>query len=200
MWTEFKPAGCVLEAQSDDHVFSSTVIRGLGLTLSYRRLGNSRKFMLGEQPVPDTFVCSTQTDMMWFGILPGNVELALPNLAIGTNEDIQHTLAQLDHTGRAGEVLANLQREDHHRLHGFCDIVPMVAPWPRQLRPTINPHPRPCPCTHGLTWYCVVYRAFHDRLKHYNATKDPVPVPDDYLSARWVQRTYQTPHDKFGDV
>jgi len=144
-WTEFKPAEGILEAQSNDHVLSSTVVRGLGLMLTYRRPSSNRHVMLTRQSVPETFVYSTQTDMMWFGILPGNLELGLPSLAIGTNEDIQNTLEQLDTTGRAREVLQDLQREDPRRLHGFCNIVPMVAPWLRQLRATVKPYPRPLP-------------------------------------------------------
>lgn len=48
VWTEFKPAEGVLEAQSNDHVLSSTVVQGLGLMLSYRRLSSSRHFMLAK--------------------------------------------------------------------------------------------------------------------------------------------------------
>lgn len=161
VWTEFKPAEGVLEAHSNDHVLSSTVVRGLGLMLSYRRLSGPRRVMLTRPSIPSTFVCSTQTDMMWFGILAGNPELGLPDLAIGTNEDIQNTLMQLDPTGKARKSLGDLQRGDPRRLHGFCDIVPMVAPWLRQPLSTINPYPRPCPYTYGLTWYCVGYRAFY---------------------------------------
>jgi hypothetical protein len=108
---------------------------------------------------------------MWFGILPGNPELRLRDLAVGTNEDIHDTLDQLNPTGRAREVLEDLQREDPRRLHGFCDIVPMVAPWLRQGSSTVNPYPRPYPYTYGLTWYCVGYRAFYSRLVRYNDTE-----------------------------
>jgi hypothetical protein len=132
--------------------------------------------------------------MMWFGILPGNPDFKLPNLAIGTNEDIQNTLAQLDPTGRAGEVLEDLQREDPRRLHGFCDIVPMMAPWLRQNRSTTDhPYPRPCPYTYGLTWYCVAYRVFAARLKLHNAT------PKATASTLWVENTYEALHTKFGE-
>ena len=198
VWTEFKPAAGVLEAQSNDHFLSSAVIRGLGIMLSYRRLSGARHVMLKRHSVPSTFVCSTQTDMMWFGILPGNPTLALPDLAVGTNEDIQNTLSQLDPTGKACESLENLQREDPHRLHGFCDIVPMVAPWLRQAPATISPYPRPCPYTYGLTWYCVAYRVFYDRLRQYNTT-DKATGPDGRPSTRWMQKTYEALHERFGD-
>lgn len=138
---------------------------------------------------------------MCFGILPRNVELGLPNLAIGTNEDIQNTLAQLDAIGRAGEALQDLRREDSRQLQGFCDIVPMVAqPWLRQLGATINPYPRACPYTYGLTWYCVAYRALEDQLQRYNtARKATGRDQDSRPSARWVQKTYETLRKDFGD-
>ncbi|KAK4232755.1 hypothetical protein C8A03DRAFT_20016 [Achaetomium macrosporum] len=198
VWTEFKPAEGVLQAQSNEHVLTSTVVRGLGLMLSYRRLSGSRQVMLTKHSVPRTFVCSTQTDMMWFGILPGNTELKLPDLGIGTNEDVQNTLMQLDPTGRAGKVLKDLQHNDPRNWHGICDIVPMVAPWLRQSPSTINPYPRPCPYAYGLTWYCVAYHAFYDRLRRHNGTSKATG-PDDRPSTRWVQKTYEALHERFGE-
>jgi hypothetical protein len=62
VWNEFKPSAGILEAEGNDHVLSSVVVRGLGIMLSYRHLNSSRQVMLRNYEVPKTFVCSTQTD------------------------------------------------------------------------------------------------------------------------------------------
>jgi len=205
-WTVFKPVEGVIEAQGNGHLLSSAVVRGLGLMLNYRCIRSSKliadrafsvdaDFMM----IPESFVCSATTDMMWFGILPGNPDLGLGHLElkIGTNEDIQSTLVALDPTETAARNLRRIQDNDPQNLHGFCDIVPMVAPWLRQRGTTINQYPRPCYYTKGLTWYHVGYNVFYMKLKeHNNGTQ--ATGPEESPSTHWVQKAYEKLRDKYG--
>ncbi|KAH8202519.1 hypothetical protein TruAng_003327 [Truncatella angustata] len=207
-WTEFKPAEGVLEAQGSGHALSSTTVRGVGLMLTYRLLSESglsnhkaisnlarrdRLVYSSDYSIPKALVCTTHTDMMWFGLLPGNVELGLPNLEIGTSDKIYATLSALDPSGKAARNLRALQAEDARRLHGFCDIVPMVAPWLRQRPGTLNQYPRPWSYTYGLTWYHVAYHAFYHRLCEYHKHGFGT------LSTRWVETEYLALQNMCGD-
>lgn len=123
----------------------------------------------------ELWVCTPEADRMWFGILPGNPELSLPTFTVGTDKDVFATLQQLDPEGVAVQHLVLMQ--NHHRgyLHGFCDIVPMVAPWLRQPASQVNCYPKPLgQNTPGLTWFCVAYNVFYDQLVEYNKNKGTI--------------------------
>lgn len=122
------------------------------------------------------WVCTPEADRMWFGILPGNPELSLPTFTVGTNEDVFATLQQLDPEGVAVQHLGQMQNRHRGYLHGFCDIVPMIAPWLRQPASQVNCYPKPLGSqnTLGLTWYCVAYRVFYDQLVEYNSNKGTI--------------------------
>jgi hypothetical protein len=121
----------------------------------------------------ELWVCTPEADSMWFGILPGNSELSLPTFTVGTDDGVYATLQQLDPEGVAAQHLGQMQNRHPGYLHGFCDILPMVAPWLRQPASQVNCYPRPWGSqnTLGLTWYCVAYRVFYDQLVAYNNAK-----------------------------
>lgn len=121
----------------------------------------------------ELWVCTPEADSMWFGILPGNSDLSLPTFTVGTNDDIYATLQRLDPEGVAAQNLGRVQNRHPGYLHGFCDIVPMVAPWLRQPASQVNCYPSPWGSqnTLGLTWDCVAYRVFYDQLVGYNNNK-----------------------------
>jgi hypothetical protein len=139
------------------------------------------------------WVCTPEADRMWFGILPGNSELSLPTFTVGTDDDVSATLQQLDPEGVAVQHLRLMQ--DRHRgyLHGFCDIVPMVAPWLRQPASQVNCYPSPLgsPNTLGLTWYCVASKVFYDQLVVYNDNKGTIQT-------RKIAEYYKRLKDKYG--
>ncbi|KAF2280286.1 uncharacterized protein EI97DRAFT_430028 [Westerdykella ornata] len=125
-------------------------------------------------PLPiNLWVCTPDADRMWFGILPGNRDLSLPTFNVGTNDDVIATLQKLDPEGVAVRHLGQMQARHHGYLHGFCDIVPMFAPWLRKPASQVNCYPKPLGSDHtlGLTWYCVAYRVFYDQLVGYNNSK-----------------------------
>jgi hypothetical protein len=122
------------------------------------------------------WICTPEADSMWFGILPGNQELSLPTFTVGTNEDAFATLQQLDSDGVAVQHLRQVQSRHPGYLHGFCDIVPMVAPWLCQPDSRVNCYPQPLgpQNTLGLTWYCSAYKVFYDQLLEYNERKGTI--------------------------
>lgn len=78
------------------------------------------------------FVWILEADKFWFGILPGNPQLCLPDVRVGTMEDIFNTLRLIDSEGVAVRHFESMQKKQEDYLHGFCDIAPMVASWIRQ--------------------------------------------------------------------
>lgn len=139
------------------------------------------------------WVCTPEADSMWFGILPGNPELSLPTFTVGTNDDVFATLQQLDPEGVAVQHLGRMQNRHRGYLHGFCDIVPMVAPWLRQSTSQVNCYPRPLGSqnTLGLTWYCVAYKVFYDQLVIYNNNKGTIQT-------RKIAEYYERLRKKYG--
>jgi hypothetical protein len=140
------------------------------------------------------WVCTPEADSMWFGKLPGNRELSLPTFTVGTNDDAFATLQQLDPEGVAVQHLRQMQIRHPGYLHGFCDIVPMVAPWLRQPASQVNCYPQPLGPQHtlGLTWYCVAYGVFYDQLIEYNNRKGTVQT-------RKIAGYYEHLKGKYGD-
>jgi hypothetical protein len=140
------------------------------------------------------WVCTPEADSMWFGILPRNRELSLPTFTVGTNEDAFATLQQLDPDGVAVQHLRKLQSRHPGYLHGFCDIVPMVAPWLRQPASRVNCYPRPLgpQNTLGLTWYCSAYRVFYQQLVEYNNRKGTIQTHK-------IARDYEHLHERHGE-
>ncbi|CAN9200404.1 unnamed protein product [Alternaria alternata] len=130
---------------------------------------------------------------MWFGILPGNQELSLPTFTVGTNEDAFATLQQLDSDGVAVQHLRQMQSRHPGYLHGFCDIVPMVAPWLCQPDSRVNCYPQPLgpQNTLGLTWYCSAYGVFYDQLVEYNERKGTIQT-------RKIAKNYEDLKEKHG--
>ncbi|RYO23914.1 hypothetical protein AA0111_g8887 [Alternaria arborescens] len=151
---------------------------------------------LNPAPIPieiDRWICTPEADSMWFGILPGNQELSLPTFTVGTNDDAFATLQRLDPDGVALQHLGQTQSRHPGYLHGFCDIVPMVAPWLRQPASRVNCYPQPLgpQNTLGLTWYCPAYRVFYDQLVEYNRRKGTIQT-------RKIAKNYEDLKEKYG--
>jgi hypothetical protein len=198
-WKDFRPTEGIMEAQGRDHILSATKVRGLGIMLNYIRVSGRGALdavagvtnVHSNHAAPQLCVCTSEADSMWFGILPGNPDLSLRGYLIGTDSDMYATLQEIDPDGRAAGALRGLQKKYGGALHGFCDIVPMIAPWLRQAHSTINHYPRPCGNTLGLTWYCVAYKVFYVRLQQYNQTNGTAQT-------RKIAQTYEMLHEKYG--
>jgi len=199
IWKEFNPAMGVMEGHGANHIFSATKLRGIGTMLTYtkmpvdykveRELQGARGFqqrpkgldmsecsiinVLGKNyPVFSLkFIWTSAADMLWFGILPGNPTFNLPNLKVRTQGDIRETLFQLDPEGVAVRHLKGMQLLRHDYLHGFADIIPMMAPWLQQMDTIVNWYPRLLENnTVGLTWYHTCYKSFKVNLNQYNGS------------------------------
>lgn len=204
IWKDFRPTEGIMKAEGGFHVLSSTEVRGLGTLLQYRHIGggatdadpdteatsSKRRRLFGDETDMTSessyHVWTADADRMWFGILPGNPDLGLPDFTIGSSEEAYAVMDRIDKN--AGVELRSL---DKNFLHGFCDIIPMVAPWMRQRGSRINQVPKPTSYARGLTYYHGGYRTFESRLKKY------IEHNSDSTHAKWVleQYTYlQTKH------
>jgi hypothetical protein len=131
------------------------------------------------------YVWSPDADKLWFGILPGNSAFGLPDLKIGTQTEIEATLLEIDHMGVALHSLQEMQKKKRLYLHGFCDIIPMYAPWLCAPHSPMNWHPHPIPNqSKGLTWNLAGIQAFKAQLDQYNASEKAT------AQTRWVTERY----------
>lgn len=217
-WKVFRPPEGIMEGEGEGHIFFSTRIRGLGTVLSYIRLLGADGEDIPTRTSPPSngpkfrYVWTPVADRLWFGILPGNPDLGLPDYRIGTTEEIFSTLKEIDPQETAVNNLRNLQGIRADYLHGFCDIVPMVAAWLRQPGTNLNWYPRPLKNTLGLTWYHLAFHQFKFELEKYNTTHNrrndveggavernnvADAVGDNEPQSSWVLRMYRKYKNKW---
>lgn len=199
-WKDFRPTDGIMEGEGEGHIFSSTRVRGLGTVLSYARLfGSDDKEASPRDPEGGDpgqeivcpklrFVWTPAADKLWFGIVPGNPDLKLPDYRIGTTEEIFAALWKIDPEGKAVESFENMQKFQAGYLHGFCDIVPMVAAWLRQPETNLNWYPRPLKNAFGLTWTFAAHHTFIRKLKKYNCDREQRGKVE--TRAKWVEQQY----------
>lgn len=116
MWKEFRPTEGIMEAEGSSQGLSATIVRGIGIMLQYRNMSASKnKSIFGHacHSTPEACVCTTEADRMWFGILPGNPGLDLPDFDIGTEDKIYATVYSIDETKKAENALRNVLQHNY---------------------------------------------------------------------------------------
>ncbi|KAI4234910.1 MAG: hypothetical protein LQ349_003495 [Xanthoria aureola] len=185
-WTIFRPEEGVFLAEGNGHTLR------LKLPPSYT-------FEYTPQPAVEhavsnsLYVQSPLVDKLFFGILPGDTQLQLPDYHIGTTADVYHTMYTLDPTGIAAKRI----RDNRHpsfatkSLFGFSDIIPLAGAMLRGYDPqsTIARLPLPAEYTTGLLSHQEGFVIFRHRLDDFIAgpqfTVAPArPVPGMVLAVR----------------
>ena len=173
-WTIFRPEEGVFLAEGNGHTLR------LQLPPSYT-------FEYSPQPVIDSavsnslYVQSPLVDKLFFGILPGDPELKLPDYHVGTSSDVYHTMYTLDPTGIATKKI----RDNRHPslaptcLFGFSDIIPLASAMLRGFDPqnTIARLPIPAEHTAGLLTHQEGFVIFRHRLDDFIAAPQYTVTP-----------------------
>ncbi|KAI4262608.1 MAG: hypothetical protein L6R42_002212 [Xanthoria sp. 1 TBL-2021] len=185
-WTIFRPEEGVFLAEGNGHTLR------LKLPPSYTFEYTLQPSI--EHAVSNSlYVKSPLVDKLFFGILPGDSQLQLPDYHMGTASDVYHTMYTLDPTGKATKKI----RDNRHpsfapkSLFGFSDIIPLAGAMLRGYDPqsTIARLPIPAEYTTGLLSHQEGFVIFRHRLDDFIAspqyTDSPVrPVPDMILAVR----------------
>ncbi|KAL8799380.1 MAG: hypothetical protein Q9182_005922, partial [Xanthomendoza sp. 2 TL-2023] len=165
-WTIFRPEDGTFLAEGNGHILR------LKLPPTYT-------FEYIPQPVPaevsnSLYVASPLVDKLFFGILPGDPQLNLPDYHIGTNAEVYRTMYALDPTGTATKKI----RDNRHptlapkSLFGFSDIIPLAGAMLRGYDPscTIARLPIPAEYTTGLLTHQESFVVFRHRLDAFLAS------------------------------
>ncbi|KAL8766270.1 MAG: hypothetical protein Q9209_006902 [Squamulea sp. 1 TL-2023] len=185
-WTIFRPEVGVFLAEGNGH----TVRLKLPPTYTFEYIPQI------EPEVSDSlYIDSPLVDKLFFGILPGDTQLNLPDYRIGTAADVYHTMYSLDPTGSATKKI----RDNRHPsfapkcLFGFSDIIPLAGAMLRSYdhASTVTRLPIPAEYTTGLLTHQEGFVVFRHRLDEFIAspqyTESPaLPVPNMIEEVRFM--------------
>lgn len=110
-WKEFRPADGVMRAEGNGHLMTSTLVRSLGV-MSHYSITRKRKPTRYEE----TYIPSSESDAMGFGVISaygpsrGFGFFRLPQLLVGTQQEIVISLTELDDSGISASILRKFGR------------------------------------------------------------------------------------------
>ncbi|KAL8845276.1 MAG: hypothetical protein Q9176_000446 [Flavoplaca citrina] len=185
-WTIFRPEEGVFFAQGNGHTLR------LKLPPVYT-------FEYIPQPsiknsVSDSlYVENPMVDKLFFGILPGDPQLELPDYDMGTIADVYRTMYRLDPSGIAVKKIRNYRHPSFAptSLFGFSDIIALAGAMLRGYKSasTLTRLPIPAEHTTGLLSHTEGFVIFRHRLDDFivspQYTVSPArPVPAMVLAVR----------------
>ncbi|KAL9591206.1 MAG: hypothetical protein Q9179_007956 [Wetmoreana sp. 5 TL-2023] len=185
-WSVYRPEHGVYLAEGNGCVLRN--VRQAGLTFEYI---NDPQI---HPRIPDErYIESPVIDKLFFGILPGQRSLGLPDYPIGTISEVCKCMYSLDPTGIAMKKINDNQSRALGCLVGFSDIIPIAAPMMRQPGSTVIRLPDPAEGITGPLTFTEGFVVFRHRLDQFIAlpqyTEQPsLPVPPMMLQ---VQRRYR---------
>jgi hypothetical protein len=112
-WKDFRPFEGSLKAEGFSQFMTSTNVRSLGIVLQYNytwreewrptfRLGKILGF---ERQKEERYMPTATADRLGFGILSGLTDLNIPDLIVGTQQEVLATLNVLDESGKSAASL-----------------------------------------------------------------------------------------------
>ncbi|KAL8800850.1 MAG: hypothetical protein Q9182_004870 [Xanthomendoza sp. 2 TL-2023] len=173
-WKRFEPEQGALEAEGNGHSLTSVLIRALGTVVRYTPsvMSNKGQFLVESYlQSPESLMApegshveTSEADRMWFGILPGNTKILSKHyrndFLIGDCDSVYAILDKMDPSRKASQALVKAAPS----LLGFNDIIPMLAPWMRYKRTTVNIIPAVTYDTRSITSFSGPRAVFQSRL------------------------------------
>ncbi|MCJ1264955.1 hypothetical protein MMC22_004830 [Lobaria immixta] len=189
-WTDFRPEDGILRAEGNGHVFSSTLVRSIGMILQYMHVGPTDNGPTRSRTSlqPNIYIPTREADMLGFGILPGFEDLSIPPFKIGTINDVYATMNILDKSRKASKKIKDVRGIESTCTFGFSDLIPLAAPMMRLRGSTVIGLPIPTEYFAGLTCHKEGFVVFYNRLQEYIDGKNRV-VSD---QIKWVLGSYES--------
>ena len=129
-WKEVRPDDGALRAEGNGQSITSTTVRGFGTLLQYT-LDQASYQEEARRSASNQIVPSYQADMLGFQIVPGDRTLFLPDFVFDDSNGfvpIDQIMESLGVNRNVRDMYAkSFQRSG--RLHGFSDLIGMVAPF-----------------------------------------------------------------------
>ena len=174
-WKDFRPFEGSLKAEGYSQFITSTNVRSLGIVLQYNytwkeewrptfRLGMIRGFKRQKE---ERYMPTVKADRLGFGILTGLVDLNVPDLVVGTRQEILATLNVLDESGKSAASLRDLYNEDLDYHLRTADLVAMTTAMTRLRGRSHVQVPAPSENMYGFTTTGKGRRAFRICLQKY---------------------------------
>ncbi|KAI4238383.1 MAG: hypothetical protein L6R40_005745 [Gallowayella cf. fulva] len=173
-WTIFRPEDGTFLAEGNGHTLRlkpppSYVFEYIPQPVLERKVSNS------------LYVASPLVDKLFFGILPGDAHLNLPDYHMGTSSEVYHTMYSIDPTGAASKQIQNNRHSSFAPkcLFGFSDIIPLAGAMLRGYDTdcTIARLPIPAEYTTGLLTHQEGFVVFRHRLDGFIAASRYTEIP-----------------------
>ena len=182
-WKDFRPEEGILRAEGHSHIITSTVVRSLGLVLQYSYTGKSKR-LARQSPwraavagsiykeEEEIYISTPAADRFGAGIIRGSRSLGVPDITVGTQQEIVNALRILDYTEICSTALKNILRRDPEFQFPVADIAAMTSHMICQARSPLVQIPAPGDNTRGITAGSLGRRAFTNELESYILRKE----------------------------
>ena len=198
-WKEFDPANGKLRAEGTGDLFTSRIVRSMGLCLEYARTdrvirfnSNSRAARSEGDLLLNSYLPVVGVSDLIFGVVPGNKRLGCWDRPIGTIDEIIDFLDFLDNTGAENlRLTRNLRRAMNGKagwIPGFNDIIPLTAAKMSSSASLLCNIPMPNTYSPGLLRTCEGLQVFCQRLRGYVADERQNASAQLHQVLAWVDK------------
>lgn len=178
-WKDFRPSDGILRAEGHSHIFTSTVVRSLGIVLQYSYTGQGQRLQMAEGNLGKTlagsllkeqeeiYIPRARADRLGCGVLRTEPLLGLPDLTVSTQAEIVTTLSYLDRSGTSSSTLTRILKENPDFHFRVADLVALTIGPIRYKGSCLVQVPAPSDNVHGITTSSIGRRAFRLWLEEY---------------------------------
>ncbi|MCJ1402304.1 hypothetical protein MMC11_005524 [Xylographa trunciseda] len=162
-WKDFRPGDGVLRAEGHSHIITSTVVRSLGIVIQYSYTGQGRRLQMAERNLgragvhyiqserDEIYIPRARSDRLGGGVLRGEQMLQVPDITVGTQQEIVVALRRLDRSGESAAKLAIILRENPGFHFRIADICAFTLGTVRQRGSGLVQVPAPSDSVYGVT-------------------------------------------------